>query len=220
MHLQPFRRLYGSLYLRLAQLWPEECDSRIVNMVYLLMGIWGARSVQTGRIAAHIPVLAKKMSIVRRLERFLDNSCVRVRAWYKPIALGIIAAASGAGEIHLVLDTTKVSAHQRLVMVGVAYRRRVLPLAWTWVSHSRGHSSTGKQVALLSYVPSLIPAGRRVSLAGDCEFGHNSVLSAMQQWGWDYALRQSGQVLVQLPLRTDWVRLDSLIMGRGDCRFI
>ena len=220
MQLQPFQRVYGSLYLRLVQLWPDECDSRVVNMVYLLMGIWGARSVQTGRIAAYIPVLAKKMSIVRRLERFLDNGAVRVKAWYKPIALGIIAAASVVGEIHLVLDTTKVSTHHRLLMVGVAYRRRVLPLAWTWVSSSRGHSSTGKQVALLSYVRSLIPSGIRVSLVGDCEFGHNPVLSAMQQWGWDYALRQSGQILTQLPGRQDWVRLDSLISKRGDCRFI
>src|SRR5579859_2017814 len=176
MRLQPFQRVYGSLYLRLVQLWPEECDSRIVNMVYVLMGMWGARSVQTGRIAAYIPLRAKKMSIVRRLERFLDNGGVRVRAWYKPIALGMIAAASVAGEIHLVMDTTKVSAHHRLLMIGVAYRRRVLPLAWSWVKCSRGLSSTALQVALLSYVRSLLPAHIQVSLVGDCEFGHEPVL--------------------------------------------
>jgi len=220
MHLQPFQRMYGSLYMRLAQLWPTDCDSRLVNRVYLRMGIWGARSVQTGRIAAHVPVAAKKMSIVRRLERFLDNRAVRVRAWYEPIARGILAAASVAGDLHLVLDTTKVSAHHRLLVVGVAYRRRVLPLAWTWVCTSRGHSSPRKQVALLSYVRGLIPAGIQVSLVGDCEFGHTGVLEAMQTWQWDYALRQSGQVLVQLPNTDDWERLDSLISRRGDCRFV
>jgi hypothetical protein len=220
MQLQPSQRLYGSLYLRLVQLWPSECDSRIVNMVYLLMGMWGARSVQTGRMAAHIPSLAKKMSIVRRLERFLDNRGVRVREWYKPIALGIIAAASVAGELHLVMDTTKVSAHHRLLMVGVAYRRRVLPLCWAWVNSSRGLSSSALQVALLSYVRALLPAQLRVSLVGDCEFGHERVLRAMQAWGWDYALRQSGHLLAQLPTQADWVRLDSLIAKRGDCRFI
>src|SRR5258708_5296663 len=113
--------------MRLAQLWPDECDSRLVKRVYLLMGIWGARSVPTGRIAACVPVAAKQMSIVRRLERFLDNGAVRVRAWYEPLALGIIAAASVVGELHRVLDTSKVSAHHRLLRVGVAYRRRTLP---------------------------------------------------------------------------------------------
>src|SRR5258706_12863941 len=167
MQLQPFQRLYGNLYLALVQLWPGECDSRVVNMVYLMMGIFGARSVQTGRIAAHVPVSAKKMSIVRRLERLLDNGAVRVRAWYEPIAGRIMAAASAAGDIHLVLDTTKVSAHHRLLIVGVAYRRRVLPLAWTWVRSNRGHSSTRKQVALLNYVRDLIPMGIQISLRSE-----------------------------------------------------
>ena len=161
MQLQPFQRLYSNLYLGLVQLWPGECDSRIVNMVYRMMGIWGARSVQTGRIAAHVPVVAKKMSIVWRLERFLANGAIRVRRWYEPIAQNIIATASAAGEIHLVLDTTKVSAYHRLLIVCVAYRRRALPLAWTWVRSSRGHSSTHKQVALLNYVRSMIPAVSR-----------------------------------------------------------
>ena len=220
MQLQPFQRLYGSLYVKLVQLWPEECDSRIVNMVFLLMGMWGARSVQSGRVAAHVPVAAKKMSIVRRFERFLSNGAVRVRAWYEPVARSIIGAASVAGQIHLVLDTTKVSSHHRLLMVGAAYQRRVLPLAWTWVLTSRGHSSTTKQVALLSYVRSLIPAGIQVSLVGDCEFGHPAVLDAMHIWHWDYALRQSGHLLVQLSDADEWVRLDSLITQRGDRRFI
>lgn len=218
MRLQPFQRIYGSLYVRLTQLWPEECDSRIVNMVYLLMGIWGARSVQTGRIAAYMPNFAKKMSNVRRLERFLSNGAVR--AWYEPVARGLISAASVTGEIHLVLDTTKVSAHHRLLLVGVAYRRRVLPLAWTWVRSSRGHSSAQKQVALLSYVRRLLPEGVKASLVGDCEFGHTAVLEAMQHWQWDYALRQNGHLLVQLLHSDAWVRLDSLIAKRGDCRFI
>ncbi len=220
MQLQPFQRLYGSLYLRLVQLWPDECDSRIVNMVDLLPGIWGARSVLTGRIAAYIPLRIKKLSIVRRLERFLDNGGVRVRDWYEPVARGILAAASVVGEIHRVLDTTKVSAHHRLLRVGVAYRRRILPLAWTWVCVSRGHSSTAKQVALLSYGRGVIPEGVEVSLVGDCEFGHTAVLEAMPAWHWDYALRQSGHLLVQLPGADELVGLDSVVSKRGDCRFI
>src|SRR5437868_4645402 len=135
MHLQPFQRLYGNLYLALVQLWPGEIDSRVVNMVYLMMGIFGARSVQTGRIAAHVPVAAKKMSIVRRLERFLDNGAMRVRAWYEPIAVRIIAAASVAGDIHLVLDTTWMSpatlaaAIIRTAIGSYHARTRIAPLS-------------------------------------------------------------------------------------------
>ena len=220
MRLQPFQRLYGSLYLALVQLLPEECDSRVKNMAYLMMGILGSRSVQTGRLAAYIPIAIKKMSIVRRMERFLDNGAVRVRSWYAPIAGWLVSAASVSGEIALVMDSTKVSAHHRLVVVGIAYRQRVIPLTWTWVRSSRGHSRTNLQIALLSYVHSLLPAGVRVSLVGDCEFGHMPILLTLQAWHWDYVLRQSGHQLVDVEREPDWLRLDALLTRRGEWRFV
>lgn len=220
MRLQPFQRLYGSLYLVMVQLLPEECDSRVVNMVFLMMGILGSRSVQTGRLAANVPLAVKKQSIVRRLERFLDNRAVRVRAWYEPIARWLVQAAGVAGEITLVLDSTKVSTHHRLVLVGIAYRQRVVPVAWAWVRSSRGHSRTSLQIALLSYVRSLLPADVQVSLVGDCEFGHMPILLTLQDWGWDYVLRQSGHQLVDVATEPDWLRLDALLTRRGEWRFV
>src|SRR5512143_4150121 len=163
MQLKPSQRLYSNVYLALVQLLPYEIDSRLTNMAFLMIGIFGAHSVLTGRLAACIPLQVKKPSIVRRMERFLDNGAVRVRRWYEPIYRLLIQAASGTGEIALVWDSTKVSAHHRLVLVGIAYRQRVIPLAWTWVRTSRGHCSTQLQLALLSYVRSLLPEGVHVS---------------------------------------------------------
>jgi hypothetical protein len=220
MHLKPWQRLYSNVYGALVGLLPDEVDSRITNMVWLMMGILGARSVQTGRLAAYIPLHIKKMSIVRRMERFLDNGAVRVRSWYAPIARWVIGAASVTGEVALVIDSTKVSSHHRLVMVGIAYRKRVVPLAWSWVRSSRGHSTTNLQLALLSYVRSLLPASACVSLVGDCEFGHMPIVLTLQEWGWDYVLRQSGHQLVDVETETDWLRLDALLTRRGDWRFV
>jgi hypothetical protein len=39
---------------------------------------------------------------------------------------------------------------------------------------------------------------------GDCEFGHPAVLEATHIWHWDYALRQSGQLLAQLSGSDKW----------------
>src|SRR5258707_2614654 len=114
MQMKPSQRIYSSVYLALAQLLPNECDSRLTNMALLMVGIVGAHSVQTGRLAAYIPLHIKKLSIVRCMERFLDNGAVRVRSWYEPIARRLIQAA---GELALVWDSTKVSAHHRLVLV-------------------------------------------------------------------------------------------------------
>jgi len=118
------------------------------------------------------------------------------------------------------MDSSKVSAHHRLVLVGIAYRQRVVPLAWTWVRSSRGHSSTQLQIALLAYVRGLLPPQAKVSLVGDCEFGHMPLLSVLQEWTWDYVLRQSGHQLVDVATETDWLRLDALLPDRGDWRFV
>src|SRR5258706_11742627 len=182
MQAKPSQRLYSSIYMALAQLLPQEIDSRLTNMAFLMLGIFGARSVQTGRLAAYIPLHIKKPSIVRRMERFLDNGAVRVRTWYEPIARWLVQAAGVTGEISLVWDSTKVSAHHRLVLIGIAYRQRVIPLAWTGVRTSRGHCSTQLQIALLSYVRSLLPADAHISLVGDCEFGHMPLVTTLQDW--------------------------------------
>jgi len=50
-------------------------------MVYLMMGIFLSRSVESGRMASQIPLRIKRVSILRRLERFLENGAVRVREW-------------------------------------------------------------------------------------------------------------------------------------------
>ncbi|MBK8419455.1 hypothetical protein [Candidatus Villigracilis saccharophilus] len=70
------------------------------------------------------------------------------------------------GEIRLIVDGTKVGFGHQLLMVSLAYRKRAVPIAWSWVKHVRGHSTGKQQVRLLKYVRSLLPkdtcfSGRR-----------------------------------------------------------
>src|SRR5260221_3172450 len=128
MQAKPSQRLYSSIYMALAQLLPQEIDSRLTNMAFLMLGIFGARSVQTGRLAAYIPLHIKKPSIVRRMERFLDNGAVRLRTWYEPIVRCLVQAQVVTGGISLVWDSTKVSAHNRLVFIRITYVHRAVPV--------------------------------------------------------------------------------------------
>lgn len=190
MLTMPIPELYRSLHTYLLQRIPDECDTRLADLIYLMMGIFQARSVQLDLVARKTPVRAKKLSLVKRFGRFLNNAAVRVRDWYRPFAAEMLAAASAAGQVHLILDTTKVAFCFRLLMVSVAYRGRSLPVAWTWVAGRRGHTTTATQIRLLAYVTELLPCGARVSLVGDCEFGNPLLVEYVQGWGWDYALRQ------------------------------
>ncbi len=215
MRSMPIPHRYRSLQEYLMQRIPDACDTRLSNLIFLMMGLFQSGSVQLNLVARKTPIRAQKLSIVRRLARFLDNPAVRVREWYHPFAETLLASAVNPGQVHLIVDASKVAFGFRLVMVSLADRRRSLPIAWTWGLGSRGHSRTAVQVKLLAYVARLLPPRTQVTLVGDCEFGHPLLLENLRCWGWDYALRQPGDHLVMLRGSGKWQRLDQLPLLKG-----
>lgn len=208
-------QLYSNLFTRIRQLRPQERITRVRNLAWLMTGIFDSRSVHLSQIASKVPGTAVLNSIVQRLRRFLDNPAVRVRDWYEPIARNLLnCQAKSSGTVRLILDGTKIGFGHQLLMVAIAYRRRAIPVAWTWVRCRRGHSSARKQKALLAYVHSLIPIGYPVSVCGDSEFGSIDVLRQLDKWKWGYVLRQKASHLVQLAGK-DWQSYGSLIEKAG-----
>lgn len=219
MASQSIPALYSTLHEVLIQRIPDECETRLSNLLWLMMGIVLARSVQLNLIARKLPLRAKKLSLVQRLRRFLGNGAVQGREWYAPTALALIQAAASAGQVQLVVDSSKVSGNHRLVMVSIAYQRRTLPLAWVWRRGSRGHCTTKLQIKLLRYVQCLIAPGVKVSLVGDCEFGNPLLLEYLDFWGWDYALRQAGDNLIMPKGAGQWTRFDKVALAPGDLKW-
>ena len=206
----PINTLYDNWKQRLLQIRPTERKTRLENMTWLLVGLYKSRTVHLSKIAEKIPGKATLPSLTRRLMRFLDNPAVHVRAWYEPVAKGIIQRLA-AVEIRLLVDGTKVGFGHQLLIVTIAYRKRAFPLAWTWVKSSRGHSSSWKQKALLAYVHALIPPQTKVNLVGDSEFGSVEVQKLLKKWHWQYVLRQKGCYLVKPHGQSNFLRLDSLV---------
>jgi len=206
---------YGKWQVMLKQQIPDSCASRLTNFVLLVVGIFESQSVYLSVIARKLPIRAKKLSLAKRLERFMDNSAVVVEQWYQPWASWLMQSASVAGTIQLVIDSTKVSAHCRQIMVSVAYQRRTLPIMWDWVTYSRGHCTTERQIKLLKRVQQLVPIGVKVSLVGDGEFNHPLLIEYLDYWGWDYALRQKCNTLIMQGHDGQWKRLDSFDLKRG-----
>jgi len=90
-------KLYHIWQERLAQLTPDDCRSRLVNMMLLVVGLYKAESVHLSKVARKLPLRAKKLSLDKRLRRFLSNPAVRMRDWYRPVAVALLKAASSAG---------------------------------------------------------------------------------------------------------------------------
>lgn len=217
----PINRLYHTWMREICELRPNERITRLRNFVWLMVGIHQSRSVHLSKVAGKIPGLANLVSITRRLSRFLDNPAVRVREWYEPIAhCWIQAQWCCLKEIRLIVDGTKIGFGHQLLMVSLAYRRRAIPIAWTWVRRVRGHSSAVKQLALLNYVRMLLPVGIPVFLVGDCEFGSVEVLKWLDQWHWFYVLRQKSDSGVWLQNSTEWKPFASFVHKAGQSRWL
>lgn len=209
--------LYGTCFSRIRQLRPSERVTRVRTMAWLLTGLFMGRCVHLNHIARKIPGKSQKLSKVKMLSRLLDNRHIQVRSWYEPVARGLLTMAVNHGQVlRLVVDGTKVGNGHQLLMVALAYRRRTLPIAWTWVKGKRGHSSSQKQCALLTYVHGLVPDGASVQIAGDSEFGAIDVLRRLDQWGWGYALRHKGSSLVRHSGQSAWQPTENLVSRPGE----
>jgi len=207
---------YHTWVSRIWQMRPTERITRVRNMAQLLHGIFQRKSVHLSEVATQIVSNATLPSVTRRLSRFLDNPAVRVREWYAPIAQALLqSGVRSVGEIRLLTDGTKVGFGHQLLMISLAYRRRALPIAWTWVPATRGHSSAITQLALLGYVHRLIPRDSRVLLAGDSEFGAIPVLQQLEAWGWFYVLRQKASNQVRLMEHGEWQAFSTLVQHPG-----
>ncbi|MFH2103097.1 MAG: IS4 family transposase [Chloroflexota bacterium] len=217
----PINQLYDTWMHQICELQPKARITQIRNFVWLMVGIYESRSVHLSKIAGKISGSAKLVSLTRRLSRFLNNPAIRVRDWYQPIAQQWLRSQWNClGEIRLIMDGTKVGYGHQLLMVSLAYRKRAIPIAWTWVKQVRGHSDAGLQLALLNYVRQLLPLGAVVFLVGDCEFGSVETLKWLDQWHWYYVLRQKSDTCLWFDHLNEWKSFGSFVNRAGQSRWL
>jgi hypothetical protein len=216
--MQTNLHLYHRVLERLSQWLPEERVTRQRNLALLVAGLYLSGSVHLAMIVRKWPSRSKEPSLVNRLNRFLNNSHVKVRKWYEPLAESLLSRCSG-GQIHLVIDCTKVGFNYRLMTVGIAYKRRVLPLVWSVHCGSRGHTSAKKQIELFAYVGRLMPAQSEVWVLGDSEFQSVSLLRWLRCQRWHFFIRQRGAIKVS-QTGESWTKINQFDLAPGRTRYL
>ena len=147
----PINETYRTWIQRICELRPKQRKTQVQNFVRLMVGIFHSHSVSLSKIAGKVISKAKIVSTIRRLSRFLASPAVDVRSWYRSTTIAWLKSQlDQVGEIRLIVDGTKVGFGHQLLMVSLAYRRRAIPIAWSWVHHVRGHSTAKKQISLLN----------------------------------------------------------------------
>lgn len=188
--------LYNTFLRQLCQWLPDERITRKRNLAMLVVGIFLSGNVHLSHIVRKWPLAGKMPSLVNRLRRFLNNHHVSLHKYYEPVVSALLFAKAG-GHLDLVIDTTKVGLNYRALVVGMAYRKRTLPLAWSLHKGKIGNTSVTAQVALLDWLHGLIPVGTEVSLTGDAAFRTGDLLHWLAAHGWSYVIRQRKEVYIR-----------------------
>jgi hypothetical protein len=172
-----------------------------------------------GLIVRKWPLSGKEPSLVNRLHRFLVNPSLAVRQWYEPIAVQLLQAFAGQ-QIRLVIDCTKLGFNYRLMTLGLAYKKRVLPLVWSVHRGSKGHTTTAAQLKLFKYVQSLLPKAAEVWVVGDSGFQSVLLLDWLRQQGWHFVIRQQGRNKVRLSQTQAWLKINQFALQPGQTRYL
>lgn len=211
-------RLYHKMQQQICQWLPGERITRRRNLALLIVGLYLGRSVHLSYIVRSWPLPGKDPSLVNRLRRFLSNGRVDVRAWYRRTARRLVQPLAGR-PIRLVIDCTKVGFRQRVMIVGLAYRRRTLPLAWRVYRGQKGHTQAREQIALLQEVAPLLPSGSPIYLLGDAGFGSVRLLRWLARRHWIFVIRQRGSTKVRWA-GGGWIKINQLPLLEGQTRSV
>jgi hypothetical protein len=211
-------QLYHKMLHQLCKWLPEQRVTRKRNLALMIIGMYLSASVHLSLIVRPWPVKAKAASLTNRLQLFLDNELLSPRKCYQPLAVKLIATFAGSG-LRLVIDVTKVGFKHRAMVVGLAYRRRTLPLAWSVHTGSSGVISVNRIIALLADVYRLIPYDCPVEIVADCGFRSADLLRWLRSRQWHFVIRQPGNTKVRLP-NGQWSFLRDLPIQPGETHVI
>lgn len=194
--------LYHKMLAQLCQWLPEERITRKRNLALLVVGLYRASSVHLSKIVVKWPLPGQLPSLTNRLRRFLDNERVGRADYFAPLARPLLAVFARQPLV-LVVDTTQVGRHHRALLVGLAYRKRCLPLAWSVHAGPSGNVPVKAVIQLLEQVAAWLPADAQVTLLGDAAFRPSDLLHWLREHAWSYVIRQRKEVTVRRP-DGDW----------------
>lgn len=139
----------------------------------------------------------------RRLQRFLQRD-QPLAAFFQAWTDSVVKAVGGRVLV-LVVDETKLRAQVGVMVVGLVYEGRCIPLAWRCYKANDGQAYPAEgQVALivelLQQVKAGLPAGRPVRVLADRGIGTSpQLMRGIMALGWTFLFRVTKQSKIVLP---------------------
>ena len=165
-------------------------------------------------LALHIPLPGQRESLIQCERRYLKNAHVQVARYYEPWVRHLLAHWPSR-ECCLVMDRTDIEHDASILLLGAAYRKRLLPLVWQVLPF--GASGEEAQIALLRYIqPFLSPV--RTCFYADSEFRSVKVQGVCRQFAWHWQVGLKGDLY--FGTADTWRPLHALGLPAGERRYL
>ena len=170
------------------------------NLAYFISGLCKARSPLQADIAGALCIagIQNPDSIARRLRRFIANPELRVAATMMAWQRLILRRLPGKA-LDLLVDETKLPSGMAMMMVGVAFEGRAIPLAFRVYKPSE-YPAEGQVkliLALLKQIQQALPASKEATVYADRGIGTSPDLCrGIDALGFYYELRVTKQTKI------------------------
>lgn len=193
-------------------------QGHVVTLAMMITGIVMSGKAQLSQMSTEIPTEAKDKSIEMRMRRWVKHPQIDVDVTFMPFARQILASLASA-PLTLALDGSQVGRGCMVLMVGVVYRSRLLPLAWVVYKGKKGHTTAERHIEVLRKVLLLIPEDAEVILLGDAEYDTTEMLTWVQtHTTWQFVMRTGPNLLIQTG--DTWEQIGTFTVSHGRLRMI
>lgn len=171
------------------------------NVALFSYGVIQAESCQQGAIARAVSSAEQVESTARRFRRWLKNDAVDLPAFFAAWSRWVVRSVGGE-HLTLLVDETKLHDRIGVMMVGLAWQGRCLPLAWhTYRANSEADYPAEGQVgmigALLEHVKAGVGTDVSVLVLADRGIGCSPALCrVVEALGWHYLFRVTCQTKI------------------------
>jgi hypothetical protein len=171
------------------------------NVALFSYGVIQAEGCQQGEIARQVSCGEQIESTTKRFRRWLDNQALDLETFFSEWSRWVVKSVGGE-RVTLVVDETKLEARVGVMMVGLAWQGRCLPLAWrTYRANDQANYPPEGQVGIIRNLLERVKAGigeqQAVLVLADRGIGCSPALcQVVQQLGWQYLFRVTCQTKI------------------------
>jgi hypothetical protein len=167
-----------------------------LNLALFSVGVILSERTSVQDVAKWLWELGSRASVEKRLKRFLSNSGL---AWAELQVEWVswVLRFLNVTELVLLVDETKLGKYLSVMMVGLAYRQRCIPLVWHCY-HPKHYPSEGQVqliLKLLQVVKAALPEQARPLVQADRGIGTSPrLLRGIMKLKWHYLVRVQNRV--------------------------